>query len=136
MRRISSYHFIRGNIFDNNASGREVSTTALIEKLLCEGRSTALPVSGNNGVMSFYPVIGKDTLNPGKFGIPEPPATQEIRPGAKDIIIVPETASATERGTMTATLRIRRRSACAFAERRCLKKSCRPRIPTLRYHSF
>lgn len=69
--------------------GREVSTASLIEKLLDEGRSVALPVSGNNGVMSFYPVIGKDMLRPGKFGIPEPPATREIRPGAKDIIIVP-----------------------------------------------
>ena len=44
--------------------GREVSTTALIDKLMDEGRSTALPVSGNNGAMSFYPVIGKDTLRP------------------------------------------------------------------------
>lgn len=69
--------------------GREVSTTALIDKLLGEGRSTALPVSGNNGAMSFYPVIGKETLRPGKFGIPEPPVTREVRPGAKDIIIVP-----------------------------------------------
>ena len=69
--------------------GREVSTTALIEKLLGEGRSAALPVSGNNGVMSFYPVVGKAALRPGKFGIPEPPATREVRPGATDIIIVP-----------------------------------------------
>lgn len=78
--------------------GREVSTTALIDKLLDEGRSTALPVSGNNGVMSFYPVIGKAELYPfsgkaelcpGKFGIPEPPVTREVRPGATDIIIVP-----------------------------------------------
>lgn len=53
--------------------GREVSTTALIDKLMDEGRSTALPVSGNNGAMSFYPVIGKAALRPGKFGIPEPP---------------------------------------------------------------
>lgn len=69
--------------------GREVSTTALIDKLLGEGRSAALPVSGNNGAMSFYPVIGKAALRPGKFGIPEPPVTREVRPGAKDIIIVP-----------------------------------------------
>ena len=123
--------------------GREVSTTALIEKLLDEGRSTALPVSGNNGAISFYPVIGKDTLRPGKFGIPEPPVTREVRPEQKTLSLFrhcaatdTETVSATERGTMTATLRIRRRSACAFAERRCSKKSCRPRIPTLRYRSF
>lgn len=69
--------------------GREVSTASLIEKLLDEGRSVALPVCGNGGAMSFYPVIGKDTLCPGKFGIPEPPVTREVRPGAKDIIIVP-----------------------------------------------
>ena len=69
--------------------GREVSTASLIEKLLSEGRSAALPVCGNGGAMSFYPVIGKETLHPGKFGIPEPPVTREVRPGAKDVIIVP-----------------------------------------------
>ena len=69
--------------------GREVSTTALIEKLLGEGRSTALPVSGTNGEMRFYPVIGQETLTPGKYRLPEPPLTRAVRPGAKDIIIVP-----------------------------------------------
>ena len=67
----------------------EVSTASLIEKLLDEGRSVALPVSGNDGAMSFYPFSGKAELCPGKFGIPEPPVTREVRPGAKDIIIVP-----------------------------------------------
>ena len=38
--------------------------------------------------MSFTPSSAKEQLNPGKFGIPEPPV-QEVRPGAKDIIIVP-----------------------------------------------
>lgn len=69
--------------------GREVSTASLIEKLLDEGRSVALPVSGNDGAMSFYPFSGKAELCPGKFGIPEPPVTCEVRPGSGDIIIVP-----------------------------------------------
>lgn len=69
--------------------GREVSTVPLIEKLMDEERSAALPVCGNGGAMSFYPFSGKAELCPGKFGIPEPPVTCEVRPGSGDIIVVP-----------------------------------------------
>ena len=61
----------------------------LIESMLKSGKHVSLPVSGENGTMEFYPLGSLSELSPGKFGIPEPPATWPVRPKADDVIIVP-----------------------------------------------
>ncbi len=76
-------------VFLYHSIGREVSTVKLIELLIESSRSIALPVSGNKGVMEFYPVNDPSQLRQGRYGIPEPPATQALRPKKDDIIIVP-----------------------------------------------
>ncbi len=70
--------------------------------------------------MSFTPSLAKKRVTPANSGIPEPPVFTGGKDGSKRhyhcsgtvLRQITETASATERGTMTATLRIRRRSAC------------------------
>ena len=69
--------------------GREVSTVSLIERIVQNGRRAALPVSEDNGIMEFYIVDDLSQLQRGRFGIPEPPVTQPVRPEKGDVIIVP-----------------------------------------------
>ncbi len=76
-------------VFLYHSVGREVSTVKLIELLLGSGRHTALPVCDTGGVMEFYPLDSLLQLRPGRYGIPEPPVTQPVRPEKGDIIIVP-----------------------------------------------
>lgn len=78
-----------GTVFLYYSVGREVSTVKLIEGLLEEKRRIALPVSGDGGVMEFYLIDSLSDLREGRYGIPEPPAGQAVRPGRGDIIIVP-----------------------------------------------
>ena len=76
-------------VFLYHSVGREVSTVKLIVSILKSGKHVSLPVSGENGTMEFYPLGSLSELSPGKFGIPEPPATRPVRPKADDVIIVP-----------------------------------------------
>lgn len=76
-------------VFLYHSVGREVSTVKLIVSILKSGKHVSLPVSGENGTMEFYPFGSLSELSPGKFGIPEPPATRPVRPKADDVIIVP-----------------------------------------------
>ena len=78
-----------GTVFLYYSVGREVSTVKLIESLLGSGRRAALPVSGDGGTMEFYPIDDLSRLRQGRYGIPEPPAGQAVRPEKGDIIIVP-----------------------------------------------
>ena len=78
-----------GTVFLYHSTGREVSTVKLIELLIENGRSIALPVSSNRGIMEFYPLNSLSQLRQGRYGIPEPPVTQAVRPENSDIIIVP-----------------------------------------------
>lgn len=78
-----------GTVFLYHSVGREVSTTELIERLLKSGKRVALPVSGDDGVMEFYPLSSLSELTPGRFGIPEPPVTRSVKPKADDVMIVP-----------------------------------------------
>ncbi len=78
-----------GTVFLYHSTGREVSTVKLIALLIENGRSIALPVSGNKGIMEFYPLNSLSQLRQGRYGIPEPPVTQAVRPEKDDIIIVP-----------------------------------------------
>lgn len=77
-------------IFAYYSVGREVSTHKLIREALWNGGKVALPVSGEAGHMYFRLISNFDGLVPGKFGIPEPPASGNIiSPGENDIVIVP-----------------------------------------------
>lgn len=69
--------------------GREVSTVSLIERIIQKGKRAALPVSEDNGIMEFYLIDDLSQLQRGRFGIPEPPVTQPVRPEKGDVIIVP-----------------------------------------------
>ncbi len=78
-----------GTVFLYSSVGREVSTVKLVELLLRDGRSIALPVSGAKGSMEFYPLSCVSQLRQGRYGIPEPPVTDAVRPERGDIMIVP-----------------------------------------------
>lgn len=65
-------------VFLYHSVGREVSTVKLIVSILKSGKHVSLPVSGENGTMEFYPLGSLSELSPGKFGIPEPPATRPV----------------------------------------------------------
>ena len=60
-----------GTVFLYHSVGREVSTTELIERLLKSGKRVALPVSGDDGVMEFYPLSSLSELADGAtIGVP------------------------------------------------------------------
>ena len=76
-------------VFLGGGVGGGGGAVKLIESMLKSGKHVSLPVSGENGTMEFYPFGSFSELSPGKFGIPEPPATRHVRPKADDVIIVP-----------------------------------------------
>lgn len=77
-------------VFAYYSVGREVSTLAIIEHALSEGKQVALPVCESKGVMHFVLVHSLSELQKGKYGIPEPSEDGEtVAPNADDIIIVP-----------------------------------------------
>lgn len=77
-------------VFAYASVGREVSTAALLDRALSDGKLLALPVILPGGQMEFRRVLSSGELRPGRFGIPEPPECREtVVPRRGDIVIVP-----------------------------------------------
>lgn len=71
---------------------REVDTRPLIHALHAEGKAVVLPVVvGYEGGPTLRHVRfeGEDRMQPNRWGIPEPVGTDEVEPGALDVVVVP-----------------------------------------------
>ncbi|NCB74677.1 MAG: 5-formyltetrahydrofolate cyclo-ligase [Clostridia bacterium] len=78
-------------VFTYLSVGREVDTVGLIEHCRRLGKTLALPISRENGAMSFALLEGAlSELPVGRYGIPSPrEGSNELIPENGDIIIVP-----------------------------------------------
>ena len=78
-------------VFVYVSSRSEVSTKQLIQTLISEGRTVAVPrVEGQE--MEFYPVSSWEELFPGYRGILEPQVSagaEPVKPGPRDVILLP-----------------------------------------------
>lgn len=81
------------NIFAYVGIGCEVSTDALIEKLISDGKRVYVPLCHGKGEMDAVYIPSLDFLKPGRYGIPEPHSCDEKAfPEELDVIIVPGVA--------------------------------------------
>lgn len=71
--------------------GDEAGTTKIIEHLLAEGFSVAVPGCGACGKMDFYRINSMDDLTPSKWGILEPDPVEEniVKDFNETLCIVP-----------------------------------------------
>ena len=77
-------------IFAYLGVGREPATAEIINTMLRDGKTVALPISYKGGVMVPHVIKSLDEMIPGKFGIPAPPEdTPSLTPEEVDLIIVP-----------------------------------------------
>ncbi len=73
--------------------GNEISTEALIKKLLSDGKKVSVPLCRGKGEMDAVYIPSLSSLSPGRFGIPEPVACGIVAsPEELDLIIVPGVA--------------------------------------------
>ena len=71
-------------------TGSEIDVTPLLRAALAAGKRVALPRSYEGGVMHFHYVTSLSVLTPGRFGIREPPESNEIyTPGPTTLCLVP-----------------------------------------------
>lgn len=69
---------------------REMDTGPLLEQVLTDGKTLALPVCYLPGVMEARQVTDLAALRPGRYGILEPPAgAPPLLPGELDLLVVP-----------------------------------------------
>lgn len=81
------------NIFVYVGVGSEVSTAALIEKLISDGKRVYVPLCREKGEMDAVYIPALNCLKPGRYGIPEPQGHGEkASPEELDVIIVPGVA--------------------------------------------
>ncbi len=77
-------------IFAYISEGREPDTVGIIRQALADGKTVALPVSLDGGIMEPRRIRGLDELVPGRFHIPAPPASAPlVDEESIDLIIVP-----------------------------------------------
>ncbi len=70
--------------------GSEADIAPFLEWFLASGGTVALPRTQKGGMMDFYAVPSLDALVPGRFGIPEPPASgTALVPQEGDAVLVP-----------------------------------------------
>ena len=78
-----------GLYFSNDSDG-ELSTAALMARLLNTRKRIALPVVGRGGTLSFYRYRRATPLSANRFGILEPaPGAAFVSPLALDLLLVP-----------------------------------------------
>ena len=87
---LSTEEFSRANVLALYYSiHNEVDTHKIIENCLDSGKIVLLPTV-HDGRMIFRELKGFSCLHKGKFGIPEPPATNEaLAPDQADMIVLP-----------------------------------------------
>lgn len=82
-----------GRVFAYISVGNEVSTDAITDKLLADGKEVYVPLCHGKGEMDARRISSKSDLKPGRYGIPEPEEDAEkTEPCDIDLIIVPGAA--------------------------------------------
>ena len=71
------------------AADNEVETRGIIEELLRRGRRVLIPAARGAGVLEWGEIESLDELQPGTFGMLEPPATSDVGPEPKGVAIAP-----------------------------------------------
>ena len=79
-----------GTIFAYISEGREPDTVGILQAALAAGKTVALPISLDDGVMEPRAIRSLDELTEGRFHIPAPPADAPlVKEEDIDLIIVP-----------------------------------------------
>ena len=76
LRSLASFRFAETVLAYFPLEG-EIDIRPLLEEALAMGKKVALPYSGEGGIMDFYYISSLDELIPGRFGLMEPPTTNE-----------------------------------------------------------
>ncbi len=76
-------------VFSYASFRSEPDTFYLMEKLLEQGISLALPKCEKGGAMTFYGIRDLSQLSPGAYGILEPPMEASVPPEWAELILVP-----------------------------------------------
>ncbi|MBR7163484.1 MAG: 5-formyltetrahydrofolate cyclo-ligase [Clostridia bacterium] len=74
----------------------EPETLHLLETLLAQGKTVALPKCGKNGQMTMYRVTDISSLQEGAYGILEPAKGEIILPEESELVLVPGCAFSRE----------------------------------------
>lgn len=80
-------------VFTYVGVGPEPDTAPVIERALAEGKRVAVPLITGRGIMEARLIGSAEELSPGRFGLPEPPASSEraeLMEG--DLILLPAAA--------------------------------------------
>ena len=67
----------------------EPDTSGIRRAARAQGKVLALPRTRPGGQMEFFPLEALDQLQPGRYGIAEPPAGTPLFPAPGDLILVP-----------------------------------------------
>lgn len=67
----------------------EPDTHGILRAALDQGKRLALPRTQPGGRMAFFPLTDLDQLQPGRYGIAEPPTGSPLCPGPTDLMLVP-----------------------------------------------
>lgn len=78
--------------------GSEVSTEAIIERLLESGKNVALPKCGDNGSMKFHIITSMSQTSEGKYGIKEPDCSLPVAVCTKKTVALVPGLAFTESG--------------------------------------
>lgn len=77
-------------VFCYVGTAREIQTDPLIARMMADGKTVAVPLCTGKGLMEGRQIRSLTELQPGRYGIPEPPQTAPvIAPEGMDLIIVP-----------------------------------------------
>ncbi len=70
--------------------GSEVGTDAIIEKILSDGKTAAVPLCGDGAEMTARVIRARNELSPGTYGVPEPTESSPLLSKDDiDLMIVP-----------------------------------------------
>lgn len=74
------------------STGTEISTDAIVERALAEGRAVLLPYVAGPGDLRAAPIRTVEDLAPGYRGIREPARRVPVDPGTAGVVLVPGVA--------------------------------------------
>lgn len=79
-----------GTVLAYAGTGWEINTRPLLEDALSAGKRLCLPLCGSEGRFTLREVKNLEELQPGAYGIPEPPKTAaEVDTDAVDFAVLP-----------------------------------------------
>ncbi len=89
----STFYRRAGCVFCYVSTKEEIDTVPLLARMLADGKVLCVPKCGAHGSMTARRIHTLEELQPGAFGIPEPPDTAEQVPAGRiDLIVAPALA--------------------------------------------